>query len=138
MILSSNIKKALFLVSFLAISNILLAQLPAQCETCLKKLVQSCVHYKKRFGNKDIFLNKKWNYDASSDGYNLFFTIYYENTKVGTYNRIVTYELEDHTKKLSVKDTFNKYNSSDISYDKKLLPAVYKICAKNKVIIQNG
>src|SRR4051794_31331661 len=99
-------KKIFLTLYFFFIANALLAQMAKECEQFLKQLVQSSSHYKNRFGNKDIFLDKSWTQDASSDGYNLIFTIYHENTKVGVFNRIVTYQLNGATKKLSVKDTF--------------------------------
>src|ERR1041384_570264 len=103
--------KTLFFVSLFAlITNSLHAQMPAACNTCLIKLIQSSSHYKKRFGNKNIFTDKRWIADASSDGYNLTLTIYHENPQVEVNNRIVAYELNGATKKLSVDDTFSKYN----------------------------
>lgn len=108
--------------------------MPEKCNDCLKKLVQSSSHYKKRFGNKNIFLDKKWNADASSDGYNLTYTIYYENIKTEAYNRVITYQLNGATKKLSVKDTFSKYNSFDVKYNKNLLIDVFKYCSINNIL----
>lgn len=125
-------KKTLLSLAFIIVVNVLVAQMPEQCELCLKRIVESSSHYKKRFGNKDIFSNKKWNGDASSDGSNLTYTIYRENTKVGTYNRIVTYHLNGTTKKLSVEDAFSKNNSDNISYDHKLLAPLYKFCLKGR------
>ena len=113
----------------------LFAQMPKECEQNLKKIIESSSHYKKRFGNKDIFRDKSWTHDASSDGYNLIFTIYHENSKVGAFNRIVTYQLNGETKKLSVKDTFTKYNSTNINYNKKLLIGI-EYCKKNGKLFQ--
>jgi hypothetical protein len=123
-------KKTLFTLYFFFIANFLFAQMSKECELSLKQLVESSSHYKKRFGKKDIFLNKAWTHDASSDGYNLAFTIYHENWKVGTFNRIVTYHLNGSTKKLSVEDTFTKYNSKNIPYNKNLLIGL-EYCKKN-------
>ena len=126
-------KKIFFCFLFVLLANFSFGQMPQACNTCLRKLIQSSAHFKKRFGKKDIFLNKAWSGAASSDGYNLTFTIYAENVKVGTFNRIVTYQLNGATKKLSVNDTYRKYNSADINYNKKLLIDVYKSCMKNKL-----
>jgi len=105
----------------------------ADCGMYLKKLVESSAHYKKRFGDKDIFLNKKWRGDASSDGQSLTFTIYFENTKVGNYNTIVVYKLDDFSKELSVKDAFPKYNTSHTGYNKKYLIELYKYCTPQSI-----
>lgn len=123
-------KKTLLTLYFFFIANFLFAQMSGDCEQFLKQLIESSSHYKKRFGKKDIFLNRDWTHDASSDGYNLVFTIYHENNKVGTFNRIVTYRLSGTTKKLSVEDTFTKYNSQDIFYNKNLLIGI-EYCKRN-------
>lgn len=130
-------KKLLCFLLFVLLTNFLFAQMREACNKCLEKLIQSSAHYKKRFGNKDIFLHKKWSGDASSDGYNLTFTIYAENAAVGTYNRIVTYQLSGATSKLGVNDIYRKYNSTDVKYNKKLLIDVYKYCRKDGMFRKN-
>ena len=132
-----SMKKIFFTFLFVLLTNFLFAQMPEACNKCLQKLVQSSSHYKNRFGNKDILLNKKWTADASSGGHNLTFTIYSENDKFGAYNRIVTYQLHGVTNKLSDNDTYSKYNSGDVNYNKKLLKDVYKYCRKNNLFIKD-
>jgi hypothetical protein len=114
-------RNKIILFGLLFLPKISTSQMPAHYELCLMRLVESSDHYKRRFGNRDIFTNKKWKGDASSDGHNLTFTIYFENTKVGNYNTIVVYTLDDFSKELRVKDTFPKYNTAHSPYDKKYL-----------------
>jgi hypothetical protein len=127
-------RNKIILFAFLLLAKVSTGQMPADCEMYLKKLVESSEHYKRRFGNKDLFLNKKWKGDASSDGHSLTFTIYFENTQVGNYNTIVVYKLDDFSKELSVKDTFAKYNTSHTSFDKKYLSGLYKYCIPRSII----
>lgn len=119
-------KKLLILLLFFSLNNPLFAQDVSKCDQQLKQIVKSTSEYKKKFGNRNIFLE-----DYVTDGYvkdhNYFFTIYYDNKKVGVFNRIASYKLNLITKKLT-SEVLGTDRYLAVSYNKKLAADVNKIC----------